>query len=1045
MFEWWLVSVPVNTLDLMANIANFFVCIPYFRATAPRKFLKRGEEMFLLARRRLNSYSIPETVITDIGNHLRFISYKFVFLAVLSSFSLNANEFPVRFRLKPDDECSPLHWEKKFFFEKFPVEQKIKGGQWEKVYGLRKKVKVGLTLGGGIVRSVAHIGVLRALEENYIPIDGISGTSMGAVIGGLYASGHHPDSLEFIVKKDIDWETFFQDQQIRNDIPIWERIRNKPRSPALEVDLSRDFPFIFYKLGAGIRVAQKYTDEIADKTLHADYRAGFDFSKLRYPFGAILTNLSSGTSTLKINGALSTALRASGSFPIAFEPMIIDNIQYVDGGILDNLPVDAFLPEFDSLRKPDTIMNIYDKNKGEDIFVIASYPSKLTCSGENPIETGEAISGSVGIGIMMKTYSLAREFHVWNSWRNADGKIDIDVKGGFDFKEDKLKELIQAGYDEAKNQIYSIKKRISAKEDSIDGLDISREVFKVVSINIFQIKNDDTLKIERGGIIKRAIKLKVGSYIEKNDICYVLRNIYNTGKYKNVEARIDKNSEGLSIEFLLTKKNEYLKPFDVRMIMGGNDYDDSLVAGEVHDRIKREKRKLSFYEIKELVEEKYVARGYIAPSVEEASFSSIDNKDILFIHGNRGIHLEGVKILHEDKRMRKAIQQEFKMPLSPEEILKKSREVYREYQLKTISIEGLKKDSLIIRVRSKTGHSLEFPVFSLEKDQGLNLSAELRTKRIRGFGGRSFYVTFSQNYPLKMAQELVRGYSYNIGFNKCSTLRFSLWSLVPDLSLGNRKSISPGSDNSNIYNTRYDELGSVSLSYPFYSKDFALSFGVESYYRAYLDNSLLPRPIIGFCNIHFDNLDRFVFPSSGIRISFETAADLEEKSWKKAKIKGIFPKRFRLYNRLKTVLSGEIYLSGCSQTTPSTQRYSMGGITPIGSHQLKIYDSEDLPGYRQDEFIEPYLFKIGGSARLTLVEMQVLGVKTDLHFIGSLYLGRVSDSFSTLFDENSRFLSLSTGFFLDTSFLNFGIGWENSFRDFLHDIYASVVLYGLGF
>ncbi len=994
-----------------------------------------------------SSKFFPKKENIDIRTHLRFSSYKFVFLflAAIFSFSLYSNEFPVWFRLKPDDDYSKLNWEKNLFSKNFSAERKVEGGQWEKVYGLQKKVKVGLALGGGLVRSIAHIGVLKALEENYVPINGIAGTSMGAVIGGLYSSGYNPDSLEFIVIEDIDWETFFQDQQIRTYTPIWERIRNKPRPPALEVDLSWKFPFISYKPGTGIRIAQRCTDEIADKTLQADYRAGFDFYKLKYPFGAILTNLISGTSTLKTNGTLSTALRASGSFPIAFEPMIIENVQYVDGGILDNLPVDAFLQDFDSLRKPDTIINLHDKKKGEDIFVIASYPSKLRGVRDNLIETGDVMSGLVGIGVMYKAYSLAREFHVWKSWDNADGRIDIDVKGGFDFNKRKLKELIQTGYDEAKNQIYSIKKAIADKEDSIDSLDISREVFKVASIKLFQIKDKDILEIEEDRYIKRAIRLKVGSYIEKNDVCYVLRNIYNTGKYKDVRARVDKQSEGLFIELFLTKKNEYSEPFDVMMVMGGNDYDDSLIAGEVYSHIRKEKRKLGFYEIKELVEKKYVEKGYVMPSVEGAVFSSFDDKDMLFIHGDRGIHLEGVKISQEDKDMRKAIQREFKAPLSPEKILKKNREIYKQYQLKTISIEGMKKDSLSIRVKPKTGHTLEFPVMSLEKDQGLNLFAELRTKRIRGFGDRSFYVNFCQSYPLKVARDLIQGYKYNVGFNKCSTLRFSLWSLLPDLFLGNRKLSYPSLQDTTLYDMKYDELISGSLSYPFYSKDFALSFGVESYYRAYLNNSLLPRPVIGFFNMEFDNLDWLVFPSSGTKISFEAASDLDEGLWNKAKIKGIYAKRCRFYNKFKTVLTGEIYVSGCSQTTPFVQKYSMGGITPIGSRQLILHDSEDLPGYRQNEFIEPYLFKIGGSARFTIVEMQVLGVRSNIYFVGSAYLAGASDSFSSLFDENSRCYSSSIGFFLDTSFLNFGIGWTDSDRDFLHDIYASVVLYGLGF
>jgi len=357
----------------------------------------------------------------------------------------------------------------------------------------------------------------------------------------------------------------------------------------------------------------------------------------------------------------------------------------------------------------------------------------------------------------------------------------------------------------------------------------------------------------------------------------------------------------------------------------------------------------------------------------------------------------------------------------------------------------MEKDLLSIRVRPKTGHTLEFPVLSLDKDEGLNLFAELRTKSIRGFGDRSFYVNFWQNFPLKSAKELIQGHNYNIGVNKCSPLRISFWSLLPDLSLGNRRLRYPSLRDTTLYDMQYDEYLFGKVSYPVYRKDFAFSIGVESYYRAYLNDSLLPRPIIGFFKMQCDNLDRYVFPSSGTKISIEAAIDLEERLWNKAKLKGIYAKGFRFQNKLKTVLTGELYFSGCSEAAPFVQKYSMGGITPIGSYQLRLHDYEDLPGYSRNEFIEEYMFKVGGSARLTIVEMQVLGVRANIHFIGSAYVAGASDSFSSLFEENSIHYAPSIGFYLDTSFLNFGIGWANTDRNIYHDMFASLVLYGVGF
>jgi predicted acylesterase/phospholipase RssA len=1010
---------------------------------------------------------LAKTKNSTIKIHSRFSLYMVMglFSMIIFSLPIYSDEFPVWFRLKPEVQYGTLGWERRpASSEEGWAEQKIGDGKWDTVPRLRKKVKVGLALAGGVVRGVAHIGVLRALEENYILIDGISGTSMGSIIGGLYASGYSPDSLELIVKKDIDWETFFQDEEPREYTPIWERIRNKPRPPAMDVAFAREFPFISLKVGSGIRIAQKFTDEIAKKTLGACYRSGFDFSKLPHPFGAIIANLNSGKSELKVDGTLSTALRASGSFPMAFEPMSIEGVQYVDGGVLDNLPVDAFLQDFDSVRKPDTIITIHDKEKGEDIFVIASYPSKLRGVRDKARETGEETSGWLGIGVLSKTTTLAREIHVWNSWDNADGKIDMDIQGGFDFNEKKMDELIKAGYSAAMTEIGDIKREIARREDSINPLPLKkpREILRVASVKLYQVKNNDTLKIEEVKEVKRIEKamrfIPETSRIERNDVCYALRNIYNIGDYKNVGARVDKKKGEFHIKFFLTRKDKYSDSIDVRLRMGEELLNDSLITKKINNSILTKQRKLGFMEIEELVEKEYVNRGYVTPLVDSAKYSSVGGKDSLLIYVNNGKKLTGVKIIIPDStnfpdttNLRAELEDKFTKPLSPEKVLKKNKEIYKDFQLRTIAVEGIKEDSLIISARAKTGHTFEFPALSFDKDQGINLFAELRTKRIRGLGNRSFYANYGQNFPVKEAKELIKGHNYNIGVSRCSPMSLSslgsiFWSIFPDFSLGNKRLTYPSLQDTTLYDMQYDEFLFGSVSWPIYNiKDFALIPGLEFSGRRYLNDSLLDSPVGGFLRLEYDDLDHFIFPTAGAKVSAETEFDIK-KSWAKAKIKGTLVKSFRIKNNVKTAFTAELYGSAYQEQTPVTERYSMGGNTPIGSYQLRLYDSEDLPGYRRDEFIEPYMFKVGGSARLTLFEMQTLGLRANIHIIGSFYLASTSsDAFSSLFNENSWFYSPSIGFYLDTSVLNIGAGWQNTPDGIFHDVYLSVVLYGLGF
>jgi hypothetical protein len=122
----------------------------------------------------------------------------------------------------------------------------------------------------------------------------------------------------------------------------------------------------------------------------------------------------------------------------------------------------------------------------------------------------------------------------------------------------------------------------------------------------------------------------------------------------------------------------------------------------------------------------------------------------------------------------------------------------------------------------------------------------------------------------------------------------------------------------------------------------------------------------------------------------------------------------------------------------------MGGITPIGSYQLRLYDFEDLPGYSRNKFIEPCMFKLGGSARFTLVEMEVLGLRANLDFLSSLYWAGASDSWSSMLDEDANFFAQNMGVHLDTSILNIGLGWSNTTGNFFKDLNLSVVFYGIG-
>jgi NTE family protein len=194
--------------------------------------------------------------------------------------------------------------------------------------------KIGLALSGGGARGAAHIGVLRVLEEHRIPVDFIAGTSMGALVGGLYAAGRTPEQLETLISR-IDWKDAFNDW-----IPRKDRSFRRKRDD--------DFYLVRHKPGlSGVRL--KFPPGILDgqkidlllKKYSLPAVAVRDFDDLGIPYRAVATDLATGEAVVIGNGDLALAMRASMSLPAVFAPREIGGRLLVDGGISSNLPIDV--------------------------------------------------------------------------------------------------------------------------------------------------------------------------------------------------------------------------------------------------------------------------------------------------------------------------------------------------------------------------------------------------------------------------------------------------------------------------------------------------------------------------------------------------------------------------------------------------------------------------------------------------------------------------------------------------------------------------------
>lgn len=195
----------------------------------------------------------------------------------------------------------------------------------------QKQPKVGLVLSGGGAKGFAHVGVLKELEKTGLQIDYIGGTSMGAIVGALYASGYSPKQIEGVIK-EADFMNLLQDEVVRESKPF--RVKQNSEKYAVTLPIREGGIGLPLGLSRGQNVLNFLTE------LLAPVDDIVDFSKLPIPFFCVGTNIETGKEVVLEKGSLPLALRASAAFPSLLNPVDIDGQLIVDGGVVNNFPVD---------------------------------------------------------------------------------------------------------------------------------------------------------------------------------------------------------------------------------------------------------------------------------------------------------------------------------------------------------------------------------------------------------------------------------------------------------------------------------------------------------------------------------------------------------------------------------------------------------------------------------------------------------------------------------------------------------------------------------
>jgi predicted acylesterase/phospholipase RssA len=197
-----------------------------------------------------------------------------------------------------------------------------------------------LVLSGGGARGLAQIGTLRALEKTGIKPDLIVGTSMGAIIGCLYAAGYSADSIARFAES-LNWADIFTNEPPRKEMLMSQK--NEAGNYLFEVRLDKNLNLL---LPQSISEGQVFYNALVPKLAAAQHRFGTDFDSLPIPLRIVSTDIVTGRTVVFSKGNLATAIRASCGFPLIFSPVNMDTMLLMDGGLMSNIPVSASLEEF---------------------------------------------------------------------------------------------------------------------------------------------------------------------------------------------------------------------------------------------------------------------------------------------------------------------------------------------------------------------------------------------------------------------------------------------------------------------------------------------------------------------------------------------------------------------------------------------------------------------------------------------------------------------------------------------------------------------------
>ena len=366
--------------------------------------------------------------------------------------------------------------------------------------------KVGLVLSGGGAKGLAHIGALKVIEEAGVRIDYIGGTSMGAIIGALYAAGYTADELDSIFRK-TNFNILIQDELPRSAKTFYEKREAEKYAITLPFDdFEISFPAAFSK-------GQNLYNLISQLTLHLENRN--NFRELPIPFFAVATNVETGEEVILNEGYLPQAISASAAIPSLFNPVLVDGNLLTDGGVVNNYPVEEL------------------RSRGMEIIIGVDVQDSLM--------TKEELGSGLEILTQISNFRTIEQME--SKIEKTNVYIDPEIESYSVLSFDKGKEIIKAGEMAARQKIEELR-AIAQKQDFEPRQ--KKKIRAIDSLLISDVRIEGNSDYPRAYILGK-LRLQYPEKISFEELRYGINNLSATNNFNRINYQLEKLNGGFML------------------------------------------------------------------------------------------------------------------------------------------------------------------------------------------------------------------------------------------------------------------------------------------------------------------------------------------------------------------------------------------------------------------------------------------------------------------------------------------------------------------